>query len=83
MNEAYYLDCEQIEQMLYDDEKAASIVKGLKKSNAITLEGLIEAPDVEKWKDVLLTKYNDRTRITDAYFAGRAEKIMICAGACI
>ncbi len=62
MNEMYYSDCEQIEQMLYEDEKAASVIENLKVGNAITLDGLIDASDVEKWKGVLLAKYDSRTK---------------------
>lgn len=87
MNEAYYEDCEQIEQMLFEDEKAADVIESLKVSNAITLEGLIEAEDVEKWKEVLLTKYSDRTRITgDIYYISKTQiddYIAKCAKKCL
>lgn len=87
MNEAYYADCEQLEQMLYEDEKAADVIESLKVSNAITLEGLIEAEDVEKWKEALLTKYSGRTRITnDTYYISKAQVddyIAKCAKKCL
>ena len=87
MNEAYYADCEQLEQMLYEDEKAADVIESLKVSNAITLEGLIEAEDVEKWKNVLLAKYDSRTKtFADTIYISKQQVedyITICTKQCL
>ncbi len=87
MNEMYYSDCEQIEQMLYSHEKAESVIKSLKDSNAITIEGMIDAQDVEKWKDVLLKKYDGRTQdFTDTTYISKQQiedYIAKCAEQCL
>lgn len=87
MNEAYYADCEQLEQMLYEDEKAADVIESLKVSNAITLDGLIEAENVEKWKDVLLEKYDSRTKVfEDTVYISKQQVedyIVICTKQCL
>ena len=46
MNEAYYADCEQIEQLMFWEKNVPRIIEAINKSNAYSLEGLIDAEDV-------------------------------------
>ena len=63
MNEAYYADCEQIEQRMFWEKDAPCIMEALNKSKAYSLEGLIDAEDVRAWKEKLVFDYNNKKNI--------------------
>ena len=63
MNEAYYADCEQIEQLMYLEKNAPHIMEAINKSKAYSLEGLIDAESVEVWKKQLIFSYNNKGNI--------------------
>ena len=60
MNEAYYADCEQIEQLMFLEKNAFHIIEAIKRSKAYSLEGLIDAKDVKAWKEKLIFDYNNK-----------------------
>ena len=60
MNEAYYADCEQIEQLMFFEKNAFRIIKAIEGSKAYSLEGLIDAEDVEVWKEKLIFDYSQQ-----------------------
>lgn len=85
-NQAYYADCEQITQVLFEEKNVASIIEALNSSKAYSLEGLIDAEDVEAWRDKLIMAYHDRKEImihtqyiSEQHVRDYIEK---CAGAC-
>lgn len=63
MNEAYYADCEQIEQLMFWEEDASRIIKAISESKAYSLEGLIDSEDVKAWKEKLLCDYNNKRKL--------------------
>ncbi len=63
MNEAYYADCEQIEQLLFWENNVSGIIEGVNKGKAYSLKGLIDAEDVEAWKEKLIFDYSSRKNI--------------------
>ena len=63
LNEAYYADCEQIEELLFWEEKAPLIINSIKESKAYSLGGIIDAESVEAWKERLIFAYNDKRDI--------------------
>ncbi len=63
MNEAYYVDCEQIEELMYWEENAPRIINGLKESKAYSLDGMIDAESVRAWKEKLILDYNNKRNI--------------------
>lgn len=63
MNEAYYADCEQIEQLLFWEKNATRIIEAISKSKAYSLEGLIDAKDVNAWKEKLIFEYKNKKNI--------------------
>ena len=64
MNEAYYADCEQIEQLMFFEKNASRIIETINKGNAYSLEGLIDAEDVRAWKEKFIFDYNNRRNIS-------------------
>ena len=60
MNEAYYADCEQIEQLMFFEENAPRIIEAINRGKAYSLEGLIDAEDVKAWKEKLIFDYNNK-----------------------
>ncbi|MDE7298671.1 MAG: zinc dependent phospholipase C family protein [Lachnospiraceae bacterium] len=60
MNEAYYADCEQIEQLMYLEKSAFRIIEAINRGNAYSLEGLIDAEDVKAWKEKFIFDYNNK-----------------------
>ncbi len=60
MNEAYYADCKQIEEVMFGVENVSRIINGLKESKAYTLEGLIDAESVSAWKTKLILDYHNK-----------------------
>ena len=63
MNEAYYADCEQIEELLFWEENVPLIIKGITESKAYSLEGIIDAESVSAWKEKLIFAYNNKRDI--------------------
>ena len=63
MNEAYYADCEQIEQLMFWEKDTSRIIKAIGNSKAYSLEGLIDSEDVEAWKEKLIFEYNNKRKI--------------------
>lgn len=63
MNEAYYADCEQIERLMFWEERAPLIIKAVSESKAYSLEGLINSEDVQAWKEKLLCDYNNKRKL--------------------
>lgn len=63
MNEAYYADCEQIEQLMFLERNAPRIIETLNRGKAYSLEGLINAEDVMVWKEKLIFDYNNKKSI--------------------
>lgn len=64
-NQAYYADCEQITQVLFEEKNVASIIEALNSSKAYTLESLIDAEDVEAWRDRVVMEYQDRKKTVE------------------
>lgn len=62
-NQAYYADCDKLAQVLFEEQNVARIIEALGESRAYTLEGLIDAEDVEAWKDKLIMAYHDRKQM--------------------
>lgn len=63
MNEAYYADCDQIEQLMFREKSAPRIIEAIKRGNAYSLEGMIDAEDVEAWKEKLILAYDNKKDI--------------------
>lgn len=63
MNEAYYKDCEQLEQLMYFEDNALQIIETLNKGKAYSLEDMIDEKDVECWKEKVIFNYNNRKDI--------------------
>lgn len=63
MNEAYYADCKQMEELLLWEENARRIINGITESSAYSLEGLIDAESVRAWKERLIFDYNNKRDI--------------------
>ncbi len=86
MNEAYYADCEQIEQLMFWEENASHIIDAIKGGNAYTLEGLIDAGDIKAWKEKLIFDYNNKRdiKIHPQYISEQhiREYIASCAEEC-
>ena len=64
MNEAYYADCEQIEQLMFFEKNASRIIETINRGQAYSLEGLIDAEDVKAWKEKLILDYNNKRNIS-------------------
>lgn len=64
MNEAYYADCEQIEQLMFFEKNASRIIETIDGGKAYSIEGLIDAKDVKAWKEKLIFDYNNRKNIS-------------------
>ena len=62
MNEAYYADCEQIEQLMFWEKDASRIIKAIGKSKAYSLEGMIDSEDVKAWKEKLIIEYDNKKK---------------------
>ena len=86
MNEAYYADCDQIEQLLFLEKNASRIIEAINKSKAYSLEGLIDAEDVKAWKDKLIFGYNNKknTFLHTKYISEQQVRnyIVNCASEC-
>ena len=63
MNEAYYADCEQIEQLMFLEKNAPRIIEAINSGKAYSLEGLIDAENVIAWKEKLIFNYNNKKKI--------------------
>lgn len=87
MNEAYYADCEQIEELMFGEENAPRIISGVKNGRAYTLEGRIDAESVSAWKEKLLLAYNGRRDVLPRtqYISERHVRgwIADCAKECV
>lgn len=87
MNEAYYVDCEQIEQLMFGDENASRIIEAMNKGKAYSLEKLIDAEDVDAWKEKIIFDYNNRKcSLVHANYISEQhvrEYIVNCANECI
>ena len=64
MNEAYYADCDQIEQLMFLEKNAPRIIEAIKESSAYSIEGLIDSENVIGWKEKLIFDYNNKKDIT-------------------
>ena len=62
MNEAYYADCDQIEQLMFWEKNASRIIEAITKSKAYSLEGLIDAENVIIWREKLISDYDGKTK---------------------
>ena len=86
MNEAYYADCEQIEQLLFWEKDASRIIKAISKSKAYSLEGLIDSEDVKAWKEKLIFEYDNKRKLLlhTTYISEQQirDYIEICAEKC-
>ena len=86
MNEAYYADCEQIEQLMFSERNAPRIIEALNRGKAYSLEGLIDAEDVKGWKEKLIFDYNNKKSILlhTEYISEQhiRDYIANCAGQC-
>lgn len=86
MNEAYYADCEQIEQRMFWEKDAPCIMEAINNSKAYSLEGLIDAEDVRAWKEKLIFDYNNKKNILvhTEYISEQniRDYIENCAGEC-
>ncbi len=87
MNEAYYADCEQIEQVMFWEKNAPCIIEAINRGNAYSLEGLIDAEDVIAWREKLNFDYNHKknTLLHTKYISEQHIRNYIanCAGECI
>lgn len=63
MNEAYYADCDQIEQLMFLEKNASRIMEAVNRSKAYSLEGLIDSENVIVWKEKLILAYNGKKNI--------------------
>lgn len=86
-NQAYYADCEQITQVLFEEKNVVRIIEGLGESSAFTLEGLVDADDVEAWRDKQIRAYQGRKQmaantqyISEQHVRGYIER---CADMCL
>lgn len=86
-NQAYYTDCEQIAQALFEEKNVARIIEAISSSKAYTLESLIDAEDVEAWRDKLIMAYHGRKQIaahtqyiSEQHVRGYMER---CADMCL
>ena len=86
MNEVYYADCEQIEQLMFREKNASRIIEAINRSKAYTLEGLIESKDVKAWKEKLIFDYNNKKNILlhTKYISEQSirDYIVNCASEC-
>ncbi|MBD5474229.1 MAG: hypothetical protein HDR20_15450 [Lachnospiraceae bacterium] len=86
MNEAYYTDCEQIEQLMFWEKNVPRIMGAINKGKAYSLEGLIDAEDVIVWKEKLIFDYNNKKNILvhTKYISelNIRDYITNCAGEC-
>ena len=86
MNEAYYADCEQLEQVMFLEKNAPHIIAALNRGKAYSLEGLIDAEDVKAWKEKLILDYNNKksTLLHTKYISEQhiRDYIANCAGQC-
>ncbi|MDE6915283.1 MAG: zinc dependent phospholipase C family protein [Lachnospiraceae bacterium] len=64
MNEAYYADCEQIEQLMFWEKDASRIIKAVSNGKAYSIEGLIDSEDVAAWKEKLLSAYDNKQKLS-------------------
>ena len=87
MNEAYYADCEQIEQVMFLEKNAPCIIEAINRGKAYSLEGLIDAEDVIVWREKLNFDYNHKKSILPhtKYISEQniRDYIANCAGECI
>lgn len=60
MNEAYYADCMQIEELMFWEDNVPRIINGIKESNAYSLEGMVDMESVNAWKEKLLLDYHNK-----------------------
>ena len=86
MNEAYYADCEQIEQLMYLEKNVPRIIEAINRGKAYSLEGLIDAEDVTAWREKLIFDYNNKNNnmyhtryISEQHIRDYIEN---CAGEC-
>ena len=63
MNEAYYADCEHIEQLMFAEKNASHIIEAVNSGKAYSLEGLIDSENVIAWKEKLIFDYNNKKNI--------------------
>lgn len=86
MNEAYYADCEQIEQLMFLEKNSPRIIEALNTGKAYSLEGLIDAEDVMVWREKLIFDYNNKKSILPhtKYISEQhiRDYIANCAGQC-
>lgn len=86
MNEAYYADCEQIEQLMFWEKDAPCIIEALNTGNAYSLGGLIDSESVKVWKEKLILEYSNKKNIPvhTQYISERniRDYIADCAGKC-
>ena len=86
MNEAYYADCEQIEKLMFWEKNVPRIIEAINRSNAYSLEGVIDAEDVRVWKEKLIFDYNNKKNILvhTKYISelNIRDYITNCAGEC-
>lgn len=86
MNEAYYADCEQIDQLMFWEKDASCIIKAISKSKSYSLEGLIDSEDVAAWKEKLIFEYHNKRKsmLHTAYISEQQirDYITNCAQKC-
>lgn len=63
MNEAYYADCDQLEQLLFWEKDSSRIIEAVSKSKAYSLEDLIDSEDVSGRKEKLVNNYNNKRKL--------------------
>lgn len=87
MNQAYYYDCEQVDQLLCEDAAVIPIIRNIRLSTAYTLDGLIEKDDVGIWKEKLLADYDKRKPVKGhtLYISERKirDYIEACSETCV
>lgn len=86
-NQAYYADCDKLAQVLFEEKNVVRIIEGLGESSAFTLEGLVDADDVEAWRDKQIREYQGRKQmaantqyISEQHVRGYIER---CADMCL
>jgi len=86
-NQAYYADCDKLAQVLFEEKNVVRIIEGLGESSAFTLEGLVDADDVEAWRDKQIRAYQGRKQmaantqyISEQHVRGYIER---CADMCL
>ena len=86
-NQAYYADCDKLAQVLFEEKNVARIIEAISSSKAYTLESLIDADDVEAWRDKQIRAYQGRKQmaantqyISEQHVRGYIER---CADMCL